>query len=275
MTAIPILRVLSVLLTVVVAGCVGAGRVVPARLDQKLEVLNSVELATPAVGICRDGDGLLVLENSGTRVLRLNRSLVTFDTLPLSERITAPAGIEADRFYVYVYDNNVLSRMSKEKLVLQSWLGNVLVAGLAGYDVGVMLVSDARRGSIWYKGLFGESRRFISQSEIARPGAMAALPGGVFAALDGGDKLAFFNRSGVVNKRLAVPEGTDLLVSDADGLLWLGGKGRAAIWRLADGRLTGFALPDSAGPVALAAFPDAIAVLDAGSRITLFAVPGR
>jgi hypothetical protein len=266
---------LCLLLLAVVAGCVGAGRVVPEKLGQKLEVRNSVELATPAAGFCRDGDGLLVLENSGTRVLRLDRSLVTRDTLPLSERITAPAGIEADRFYVYVYDNNVLSRMSKEKLVLQSWLGNVRVAGLAGFDVGVMLVSDASRGSVWYKGLFGESRRFISQSEIARPGAMAALPGGMFAAVDGGSKLVFFNRTGVVSKRLAVPEGTDLIVSDADGALWLGRKGQAAIWRLADGMLAGFALPDSTSPVALAAFPDAIAVLDAGSSIILFAAPSR
>lgn len=245
----------------------------PTRLDRRLDVSASINLVTPAVGICRDGDGLLVLDNSGTRVLKLDHSLQALDTLPLVERVAAPAGIAADEFYVYVYNNNALYRMSKEKLVLQSWLGNVRVAGLAGYDVGVMLVSDASRGSVWYKGLFGESRRFIGQSEIARPGALAALPGGGFAVLDGQAQLAFFNRTGVISRRIAITAGADLLAADRNGALWLGVRGKPALWRLTASGLAGFALPDSTSPVALAAFPDAIAVLDAGSRITVFAIP--
>ena len=126
-----------------VAGCVGGGRVAPASSLAQLEPEATVQLGSPAVCICRDGDGLLALENSGTRIIRYSfrdSALGTVpvrgqspwrlasapqETLPLTERLTAPAGVAADRFYVYVFDDHVLSRMSKEKLSLEAWLGNV------------------------------------------------------------------------------------------------------------------------------------------------------
>jgi hypothetical protein len=262
-----------------VAGCVGAGRVVPASSFPQLEQAGTVELGSSAAAICQDGEALLALENSGTRVVRYGfrdsaSALSILDTMPLTERVTAPAGIAADRFYIYIYDDHTLYRLSKEKLNLQAWLGDIRVAGLAGFEPGIMLVSDVDHGAIWYKGLFGESRLFISASEIARPGAMVALKDGTFAAVSTASKLLyFFNRSGVVTRSLSLPAACNLLAVNEQGLLCMGVRGEPQVWVLKAGRMTGHSLPDSVSPLSLAVVGTSLAVLDAGTRISVYRLP--
>ena len=257
-----------------VAGCVGAGRVVPVSSLPQLEPVVTVELGSSAVGVCGDGDGFLVLENSGTRIVRYSLALTVLDTLPLTERVTAPAGVAADRFYIYVYDDHTLYRMSKDKLILQAWLGDVRVAGLAGFEPGIMLVSDADRHAIWYKGLFGESRLFMSSAEIARPGAMVALRDGSFAVLSAASRLLyFFNRSGVVTRSVSLPAACDLLADKDNGVLCTGQRGEPLVWVLKDGRLTCFRLPDSISPLSFAVVGSSFAVLDAGTHIRVYRLP--
>jgi len=272
-----------------VAGCVGAGRVAPASSLARLEPEQTVELTSSAAGICRDGDSLLVLENSGTRMVRYGfrdsasgtvpmrvqspPALAVLDTLPLIERVTAPAGVAADRFYIYVYDDHRLYRMSKDKLNLQAWLNNVRVAGLAVFEPGIVLVSDADRGAVWYKGLFGESRMFISAAEIARPGAMAALGDGTFVVLSAASKLVyFFNRSGVVTRSITLPAACDLLADDGQGTLCIGLRGRPEVWLLKGNRLTGYALPDSVSPLSMAVVHDRLLILDAGTKLSVYRI---
>jgi hypothetical protein len=281
------------------AGCVGAGRVEPTSSLALLEPEATVELGSSAAGICRDGETLFVLENSGTRVVRYGfrdsalgtvspetmndergatsvggRTLSILDTIPLTERITAPAGIAADRFYVYVYDDHRLYRMSKEKLSLQPWLGNVRVVGLASFEPGIVLVSDADRNAIWYKGLFGESRMFMSSAEVARPGAMVALKDGNFAVVSSASRLLFFfNRSGVVTRSISLPAACDLLVANGQGTLCLGVRGKPQVWVMRGGKMTGYSLPDSVSPLSFAVVGSSLAVLDAGTRIRVYRIP--
>lgn len=270
------------------AGCVGAGRVEPARPLVLLEPERTIELGSSAAGICGDGDGMLVLENSGTRILRYDfgwqvsglapsggpvTALRAQDTLPLTERVTAPAGIAADRFYIYVYDDHRLYRMSKEKLSLQPWLSNVRVMGLASFEPGIVLVSDADRNAIWYKGLFGESRMFMSAAEVARPGAMVALKDGNFAVASSASRLLFFfNRSGVVTRSVSLPAACDLLVVNGQGTLCMGERGKPQVWVLREGRMTGYSLPDSVSPLSLAIVGGRLAVLDAGTKLHIFRI---
>lgn len=254
-------------------GCVGAGRVEPASPAVPLAPEATVALGSSASGICPDGETLMVLENSGTRVVRYTAALSILDTIPLTERVTAPAGIAADRFYIYIYDDHRLYRMSKEKLNLQPWLGNVRVVGLAGFEPGIMLVSDADRNAIWYKGLFGESRRFISPAEIARPGAMVALKGGDFAVASSAAKLLFFfNRSGVVTRSVSLPAACDLLVANGQGTLCLGVRGKPQVWVRTNGGMTGFSLPQSVSPLSFAVVAGRLAVLDAGTKLHIFRI---
>jgi len=257
----------------VMAGCVGAGRVVPVSSFPQLEQAATAELGSSAAAICQDGETLLVLENSGTRVVRYTAALEIVDTIPLTERVTAPFGIAADRFYIYIYDDHTLYRMSRDKLTMQAWLGDVRVAGLAGFEPGIMLVSDADRNSIWYKGLFGESRRFIGAAEIARPGAMVALQDGSFAVVSPASRLLFFfNRSGVVTRSLSLPAACDLLVVGEQGLLCMGVRGKPQVWVLEGNRMTGYSLPESVSPLSIALVGRSLAVLDAGTKLSVYRI---
>jgi len=256
-----------------VTGCVGAGRVEPASRFAPLEPEATAELGSAATAICTDGEMLLVLENSGTRVVRYTAALAVWDTIPLTERVTAPAGIAADRFYIYVYDDHLLYRMSKDKLSLQPWLNNVRVAGLASFEPGVVLVSDADRAAIWYKGIFGESRLFMSSAEVARPGAIASLRDGSFAVLSTASRLLYyFSRSGVVTRSLSLPAACDLLAANEEGTLCLAVRGRPQLWVIREGRVAGFSLPDSVRPLSVVLVGDRLAVLDAGTRIRVYRI---
>jgi len=257
----------------IMAGCVGAGRVEPVSAYAQLEPEATVELGSSAAAICRDGETLLVLESSGTRVIRYTMALSILDTIPLTERVTAPAGIATDRFYIYIYDDHTLYRTSKDKLNLQPWVGDVRVAGLASFEPGIMLVSDADRNVIWYKGLFGESRLFLSSAEAARPGAMVALPDGSFAVLRPASRLLFFfNRSGVVTRSVSLPAACDLLAANEQGLLSLGVRGKPQLWVLKAGKMTGYSLPDSVSPLSFAVVGKSLAVLDAGTRLRTYRI---
>jgi hypothetical protein len=257
----------------IVAGCVGAGRVEPASSYTQLEPEASVALGPSAAAICRDGETLLVLENSGTRIVRYTVALSILDTIPLTERVTAPAGIATDRFYIYIYDDHTLYRMSKEKMKLQPWMGDVRVAGLASFEPGIMLVSDADRNVIWYKGLFGESRLFLSSAEAARPGAVVALRDGSFAVLRPASRLLlFFNRSGVVTRSGSLPAACDLLAANEQGTIFLGVRGKPQAWVLAADRMTGYSLPGSVSPLSFAVIGNSLAVLDAGTRLDVFRI---
>ena len=279
-------------------GCVGVGRVEPVSAYAQLEPEATVELGSSAAAIGQDGETLLVLENSGTRVVRYSfrdsalgtvppetmndergtlnvggRALSILDTIPLTDRVTAPAGIATDRFYLYIYDDHTLYRTSKDKLNLQPWLGDVRVAGLASFEPGIMLVSDADRNVIWYKGLFGESRLFLSSAEAARPAAMVALRDGGFAVLRPASRLLLFlNRSGVVMRSVSLPAACDLLAANEQGTLCMGVRGKPQVWVLEAGKMTGYSLPDSVSPLSFAVVGNRLVVLDAGTRLGVYRI---
>jgi hypothetical protein len=144
---------------------------------------------------------------------------------------------------------------------------------MASFAPGEMLVSDADRNVVWYKALFGESRKFLAESDVSRPGALATLPGARFCVISGRDRLVSFNRSGVKTGATAMPDGCDLLDADEAGGLCVAQAGVSNVWLLSDGRFTRFSLPGCSGPVELAFVAGMLAVLDAGTRVATFALP--
>ena len=262
-------------LTLVVVGMSCSSTAVnrSASPGTSLSPVDTLRLATPAAGICRDGDALLVLESAGERVLEFSNQLVPGETLPLTKRVAPARGIDADRFYVYVYDDQTMFRMSKEKLELSAWLGNLRVSGMASYAPGEMLVSDAERGFILYKTVFGESRRFLDAADVSRPGALATLPDGQFCAVSGSNRLVFFNRSAVVLRSAPLPGGCDLLAADDRGGLYLVRRGVPVLWVIRNTRASSYELTGAGSPSGLALTQDRIAILDADTRLLTYALP--
>jgi len=258
---------------ILLVSCRGTGQVVPARVVASLALIDTLRLATPAAGIGRDGDGVTVLESTGDRLVRLSAGLAPEETIPVSERLTPARGVQSDRFYYYVWDDKTVYRMSKEKLVLLPWLGNVRVAGMARYAPGEMLVSDAERGVVWYKTLFGESRKFMGAADVSWPGALAALPDGEFCAITGNGRLAFFNRSAIVVRTMPLPGAANLVAADESGRLYLLERGRPALRVIKDGKTSTYELAGTTSPSGMTLLKDRLVILDTDTRLVTYALP--
>ena len=266
------------LIMLAVAACSRPAVIRPAPVAAGLNPVRAANLPSPAVAVCADGDGVLALEASGARVLRFDARLVPVETLPLTDRVVGPRGIGADRYYVYVYDERTLYRLLKTKPALSVWLNGIRAVGLAGYAPGEMLVSDGERAAVWLKTLFGESRKFLEAAELARPGALAALPDGEFAALSGGNVIVRFNRAGIVTSRQILADTVDLMVADRAGTLYLARSGRPELILLRpDGRSFRYelhGLDSPPVPYGLAFGPDGLVLLDQDVRLLVYAPPG-
>lgn len=261
-------------LAAALAGCRGTGQVTPVEPAEVLAPAESLRLAGPAVDLCRDGDRLLVLEASGTRVLVLGADLRVVDTLVLTGRLAAPRGIGADRHYVFLYDDNTLYRMAKDREVLSVWQESLRVAGLASYAPGELLVSDARRGVVWRRPLSGESRLFLDVADVARPGALAALPEGLFAVLGGGGRLKVVNRAGIAEQALEVPGRLGRMCAAENGALYLYETGGRLVLAVRGGTRR-FELQDLLGVTAMAAAGGRLVVIDNTTRILAYDLPDR
>ncbi|MEO0080220.1 MAG: hypothetical protein ABIK44_06050 [candidate division WOR-3 bacterium] len=237
--------------------------------------LENLTLARPVVDIGVDNERLLLLEDSGTRILAISQLLVPVETIPLTTRLISPLGVAADRFYFYVFDRNTLYRISKEKRVLSVWLNNIRVAGLASYAPGEMLVSDGMRSVVWHKTLFGESRVFLDGRDVTRPGALVNLPDGMFGIVSAGNRLVCVNRAGITVRSLSLPAGTDLIVADGAGGIWTGQRGKPFVYRIGQRGQTAYELVDCTSPISFAIIGQRLFVLDSGTKIVSYSLPGH
>ncbi|MGQ9707954.1 MAG: hypothetical protein ACUVUR_03650 [bacterium] len=262
-------------------GCQGLGKIMSVKaasvipVVDGLELLKVVELSSDGVDICVDGRRVLVLEGSGTRVLAFDSEFCAVETIPLSNRLVAPRGIYTDRYYIYVYDDKTLYRLTKDKLEMSVWLNNVRVEGLATFAPGEVLLSDGERQVVWFKTLFGESRIFLDRSEVVNPKAMAVFPNGIFGVLAGMNRLLKVNRAGIVVNSLSVPDRVDLLAVDDKGRAIVMRQSEKTLWVVDEKGVSGYELKEAVNPLALTVKDARLALLDAGRRILIYSVPGK
>jgi len=246
---------------------------IPVADDMVLLPVDSAGLDGPVAAVCRDGGALLMLEASGTRLLRRQFDTTRVETIPLTRRVTAPRGVHADRFYFYVYDEAVLYRMSKQDLELRAWLNNVRVTGLASYAPGEALVADAERNRVWLKTLFGESREFLDAVTVTRPGPIGTTSEGVFCLLAAGRRLLWFNRAGIVTRTVVLDRDGDYLAVDDAGRVFVLGRASHDLLVVTGRGYERLRLGGLSDPVGAVAGPDRLFVLDGGSRIVSFQLP--
>lgn len=249
-------------------GC-AAGRANLVQTETATEKpVAAVRFSNSLAAICADQHRLVVLDASGSSILLLDSLLVPEDTIVLEERIPEPRGVGADRFYYYVYDEQVLYRMQKHELKLTPWLSRIRVSGLVSFAPGEVLVSDGERKAIWYKGLFGESRRFLDATSVSRPGPLVSLLDNRFCVLDARSKLVYFNRVGVITDRTRLIGEYDLLSSDGQDI-YLAELGSNSVTVFAGGRLRRYELAGTTGVRSMAVVTGRLVILDADLRSVL------
>ncbi|MGQ9678755.1 MAG: hypothetical protein ACUVUD_05685 [bacterium] len=258
---------------IAVSGCRGTGKVLPYRVEAVLEPVSVKHIGSQVVAICADGDRLLLLTSSGTRVFSIDTSFSRNETIPLNIRLVPPQGLGADRYYIYLYDNKALYRMSKDKLTMQEFLANVRVAGLASYAPGEVLVSERERQLVVLKTLFGESRIFLERSDVPLPGAMADFSQGVFGVLSAQEKLVKVNRAGIVVGVIPLPSGVDIVCADNRGRAVVMKRGEARVWIGENSNLHCYDLSAVESPSGCAVMGERIFVLDGGCRLVSYRLP--
>lgn len=263
----------ALLLVLAAPGCYRVGRghnTVPATTLFPAAILR---LLSPVACLAPSGTDLLAAEESGERILVFNRVLQPRETLALTRRLVVPRGLAADRYYVYVYDDNTLYRYSRSRQELEIWLTNLRVAGMAGYAPAEVLVSDARRGIVWRKGFFGESRMFLDATDIARPTSLAELEEGMFAILGAAGQVIVVNRAGIAERRLAVGREFDRMTSDRRGRLIFYRADSRLVLVTGAGRQEWFELDGVTRITDMAVWADGLVVLDGPSRFVAYDLP--
>jgi len=78
-----------------------------------LELVGSAQLPGPATGMSADRDGLLLVDNSGTEIYRLDFNLKPQPSIALGSRMSGIRGLAADAFFVYLYDDKHVYRFDR------------------------------------------------------------------------------------------------------------------------------------------------------------------
>ncbi len=262
------------LLPLILLGCPGRGRILPARPEYDMAPSRIISLDNEVVDFCADGDRLLLLDVSGDRIFAVDTSFSVLETIPVGNRIVSPRGIYADRYYIYIYNDRTLFRMAKEKLVLSAILNNVRIAGLAVYAPGELLVSDEERQTVWLKTIFGESRSFLGRSDLTRPRDLTVFPDGLFGVISGDGQLWRFNRAGILLNSFLIPPDMDLLGCDQGGRAFVMRRGEAVIWLVDNRRIKGYKLNGALRPMRFVFIGEKMFLLDTGRRILVYSLSG-
>ncbi|MEO0073965.1 MAG: hypothetical protein ABIK43_04835, partial [candidate division WOR-3 bacterium] len=233
----------------------------------------SLRLTGPVACICPDGTDLLAVEESGERILVFNQALQIRETLAMPNRLVVPRGLAAIRHYVYVYDDRTLYRYNRGRRELEACLVDVKLAGIVGYSPAEVLVSDALRGVVWRKGLWGGSRVFLDATDILHPTALAELEEGMFAVLGSAGQVIVVNRAAIVERRLVVGREFQRMSSDRKSRLIFYSAETRFVMVMDNRQQERFELDGINHIADLAVWPDRLIVLDGPSRLVVYEFP--
>jgi len=246
-----------------------------SRSDQRAETIKPIRtifLSTEIQDFCRDGNNFLLLEQSGARIIAYDSEFTVAETIPISISILSPRGIYADRFYIYLYDEQTIYRLSRDSRLIQPLVHNVRVSGVIQYAPGELLVSDKERKQVWLKTLFGESRGFLDRSDVKNPGALTLFSDGSYGLIANGERLVKFNRAGIITGDWKLSQSVDLLTSDFKDRVLLMRRGKSKLWVLS-ASLAEYSLHDVSNPVQIQCLGNRIFVLDNYRRIVVYPLP--
>lgn len=206
--------------------------------ELNLNLTDSLRLTNPvsAMGLDTDG-GLLLLEVSGAKILKLSSNFILFDSIILPEKIFYPKGISADEFFIYIYSDNNLYRFDRKNKTLKLVFSGVKPQGMAVVNTNEIYLSDPQNYRIVVVNATGQAKDFIKQPIAGgfEPTGLAydAKNGTILVINNYNQAIASYNRIGNLKASISIFNFSfDQIGLDNNNNIYLIGKNGTSVWRV-------------------------------------------
>ncbi|MEO0107570.1 MAG: hypothetical protein ABIK62_00110 [candidate division WOR-3 bacterium] len=185
------------------------------------EVLDSMTLSSPAAAMCRDQDGLLLIDRAGTELRNIDFALQLRKVTALPAPISDVQGITADQFFCYFWDRSTIQRLDRISNTLEQVASEVQCLDATLLPSGDLVYIDAssRRPVLL---TFARTRSTITiqsedQAVSCQAQALAYGPDGRIRVLSSlPNELLIVDLVGTMVRRQSVPEpGTKIFLDDS------------------------------------------------------------
>ena len=231
-----IMRRLAILALFVLLSCYKTYEVKTKIPEFNLTLLDSLRVLNPvsAIGLDTDG-GVLLLEVSGAKIIKLSSNLIVFDSIQLPQQLFYPKGISADEFFLYLYTDNGLFRFDRQKKTIKQIFTGIKLEGIAVANSNEIYLSDPQNNRILKIDANGNAKDFIKLPERFEPSRLIFdAKNGIFWVINNrSHAVESYNRIGNLKASIAVFdfdfEGIGL---SSDNALFLISKNGTGIWRI-------------------------------------------
>jgi hypothetical protein len=245
-----------------------------------LTFLDSLRLANPVSAIGLDTDaGILLLETSGAKILKLSSNLIVVDSIILPQRLFYPKGLSADAFFIYIYTENGFYRFDRQGKTLKPIMTGIKPRGMAVVNTNEVYLSDPQNNRIIVVDATGYTKDFIKQPERFEPTGLIydAKEGTIWVIDDLSQAIESYNRIGNLKASIAIYNLTfdDIGLSEEKSLFLISKDG-TAIWRIdRQGQIRLYRGPNRLSFVAtdICLGKDRIFILDYQNRVLSFKLP--
>jgi DNA-binding beta-propeller fold protein YncE len=203
-----------------------------------LTPVDSLRLGNPvsALGLDSDG-GILLLEVSGARIIKVSKNLKIVDSIILPEKIFYPKGINADEFFIYIYSDNNLYRYDRKKTTLNLVYSGIKPQGMAVVNTNEIYLSDPQNYRIIVVNASGQAKDFIKQPIAGgfEPTGLAydAKNGTIWVINNYNQAIESYNRIGNLKASVTIFNFSfDQIGLDNNNNIYLIGKNGTSVWRV-------------------------------------------
>jgi DNA-binding beta-propeller fold protein YncE len=245
-----------------------------------LSLVDSLRLSNPVSAMGLDTDeGILFLEVSGARILKVSSNLMVIDSISLPEKIFYPKGISADEFFIYIYSDNNFYRFDRKNKTLKSVFSGIKPRGMAVVNTNEVYLSDPQNNRIVVVDATGLAKDFIKQPDKFEPTGLAydAKNGTIWVINNRNQAIESYNRIGNLKASISIFNFSfDEIGLDNNNSIYLIGKNGTSVWRIdrkgefrlyQGGKGSGFVATD------IILSKELICILDYENRILSYKIP--
>ncbi len=246
-----------------------------------LTLIDSLRLFNPVSTMTLDTDGgILLLEVSGTKILKTASNLKIIDSIILPQKIFYPKGISADEFFIYIYNDNNFYRFDRKNYTLKPIYSGLRPEGMAVVNANEVYLADPQNNRIIKVDATGMAKDFIKESagRFSPTGlAYDNRNGTIWLINNQNQTIESYNRIGNLKARISIFNYTFSKIGLGENdCVYLIGKNGTVIWRIdRKGEFRIYQGTDKSNFVAtdMLISKERIYILDYQNRLLAFKIP--